>query len=456
MGDKEMRRYKKKKLLEEFSTLAENHRQIEQAFLKGNYSKVQNLLVQCQETAIHAGNIIEQDISLHEDIIKQLEAYCEVVYKMSVKTSKYTKPIKYDEARREIQPVRRSMDQFINSVKEHIKNKVKEELEVVFFPYKASMWDSLESVWMAADADEDCDAYVVPIPYFDKDKDGTVLGMHYEGDEFPEYVPIVSWQEYNVAQRHPDVIYIHNPYDNTNKVTTVHLDFYAKELKKHTELLVYIPYFVCMDDAVPEHLCIQPGTMYADKVIVQSEKAREIYINEFHKFEEENHCKGYFGCAEEKFLALGSPKYDKVMRTTRENVRIPDEWLKKMEGENGKKKKVILYNTSVVVLLKEKEKALQKMKSVFELLKNQEDVVLLWRPHPFSKETCEAMRPDLMEEYYDIVESYKKEGWGIYDDTSDLHRAIAISDAYYGDPSSLVELYRMTGKAIMIQDVNIV
>ena len=144
------------------------------------------------------------------------------------------------------------------------------------------------------------------------------------------------------------------------------------------------------------------------------------------------------------------------MRTTRENVKIPDEWLKKMEGENGKKKKVILYNTSVVVLLKEKEKALQKMKSVFELLKNQEDVVLLWRPHPFSKETCEAMRPDLMEEYYDIVETYKKEGWGIYDDTSDLHRAIAISDAYYGDPSSLVELYRMTGKAIMIQDVNIV
>ena len=29
------------------------------------------------------------------------------------------------------------------------------------------MWDSLESVWQAADADPDCDAYVVPIPYYD-------------------------------------------------------------------------------------------------------------------------------------------------------------------------------------------------------------------------------------------------------------------------------------------------
>ena len=32
--------------------------------------------------------------------------------------------------------------------------------EVVFLPYKASMWDSLESVWKAAEEDPDCVAYV--------------------------------------------------------------------------------------------------------------------------------------------------------------------------------------------------------------------------------------------------------------------------------------------------------
>ena len=37
--------------------------------------------------------------------------------------------------------------------------------KVVFMPYKASMWDSLESVWMAADKDERCEALVVPITY---------------------------------------------------------------------------------------------------------------------------------------------------------------------------------------------------------------------------------------------------------------------------------------------------
>jgi hypothetical protein len=48
------------------------------------------------------------------------------------------------------------------------------------------------------------------------------------------------------------------------------------------------------------------------------------------------------------------------------------------------------------------------------------------------------------------VRKYKGESWGIYDDTSDLHRAIAMSDAYYGDPSSVVTLYEATGKPTLI------
>lgn len=50
---------------------------------------------------------------------------------------------------------------------------MEERREVVFLPYKASMWDSLESVWKAADEDPNCDAYVVPIPYYDRNSDGS-------------------------------------------------------------------------------------------------------------------------------------------------------------------------------------------------------------------------------------------------------------------------------------------
>ena len=66
------------------------------------------------------------------------------------------------------------------------------------------------------------------------------------------------------------------------------------------------------------------------------------------------------------------------------------------------------------------------------------------------------MRPKLWEGYKEIRDRYIEEGWGIYDDSAELDRAVAISDAYYGDMSSVVQLYKKAGKASMIQDVEYV
>ena len=65
------------------------------------------------------------------------------------------------------------------------------------------------------------------------------------------------------------------------------------------------------------------------------------------------------------------------------------------------------------------------------------------------------MRPQLWIEYEKLVKWYKEEGWGIYDDTSDVERAVVLSDAYYGDMSSLVPVYQQTGKTVMIQNTDI-
>lgn len=456
-----MRRFLKRQIMEKFLAAAEKHKQIKQMLLNGEFEAVQNFLVQCQEAVFWAGNAIEEsegtvNEELNRNVIHKLEEYCEMIYQLSVEVAAHQKGDVVSGNPNRISDIIREADACLCGVREYISEHIDEKLEVAFFPYKASMWDSLESVWMAAKEDKTCECYVVPIPYFDKNPDGTVAAMHYEGTDFPEYVPIIDWQKYNPKERHPDIAFIHNPYDYANKVTSVHLDFYAKELKKCTDMLVYIPYFVCINDNLSEEFCVLPGTMYADKIIVQSEKVRQGYIREFHKFEQENHCEGMFGIAEDKFVALGSPKYDKVLRTTRDNVKLPKEWSAKIRREDGSLRKVILYNTSIAALLKSKEQGLKKIHAVFDVMRDREDVVLLWRPHPLSEATYSAMEPQLAEKYRETVKQYKQEGWGIYDDTPDLHRAIAISDAYYGDSSSLVELYRVTGKPIMIQSVEIV
>ena len=69
--------------------------------------------------------------------------------------------------------------------------------------------------------------------------------------------------------------------------------------------------------------------------------------------------------------------------------------------------------------------------------------------------TLASMRPELLDEYRRIVSAYREAGWGIYDDSPDMDRAIACSDAYYGDMSSIVWLYEYTGKPIMIENTGI-
>ncbi len=468
-----MRKYKKKQIQNSLDKILHAQKLVMQFLLTGSAEEARNLLTGCQESVIAAGNAIEETeagTAPGDAVIGRIEAYCELVYELWQKAGELSAAsgkrhalregtvlsgqagIRLKEACDKLQ----ELDQAIHDIKEHIQADLPERLEIAFLPYKASMWDCLESVWEAADADPDCDAYVVPIPYLDRGPDDTFTDIHCEADKFPKNVPVVSWQEYDIAARHPDVIYIHNPYDNVNNVTSVHPSFYAKELKKHTDMLVYIPYFVCMNDHIEDHFCVLPGTIFADRVIVQSETVRQAYIEAYHKFEKENHIEGHVGNAEEKFVALGSPKYDKVLKTTRENVEIPDDWRRKITNSDGSFKKVILYNTTVTQILEHREKVLEKIRSVFDLLQKRDDVVLLWRPHPLSLTTCRSVSAQLSEEYRALTEEYRAQDWGIYDDTADLHRAIALSDAYYGDMSSVVELYRMTGKPIMIEDVELV
>lgn len=208
-----------------------------------------------------------------------------------------------------------------------------------------------------------------------------------------------------------------------------------------------------------KRFCYAPGTVYADQVIVQSENMRQVFIKVFQKTAKEmglsgDHLDRRF--LEKKFLGMGSPKIDKVLNTKKEDLEIPAEWRKVIEKPDGNWKKIILYNVSVTMLLSFEEKALIKIGTVLERFKeNKEEVALLWRPHPLIRATLKSMRPQLWEKYRKIRDRYVEEGWGIYDDSADVDRAVVICDAYYGDKSSVVQLCQKTGKITMIQSVNV-
>lgn len=450
-----MERYRKKDMLQTVDMLLKANDAVART-AASNPQGAAEALMQCQEAAIVLGTHLEEMDGQYASLVQILEDYCENIYQINENLP--------DEnlCRKVSKKIQKQLTKLYSGIKYDMPEDRK---EVVFLPYKASMWDSLESVWEAADADENTDAYVIPIPYFDKNPDGSFKEEHYEGDLYPKNVPITRYDTYDLETRRPDVIYIHNPYDECNHVTSVHPYFYSKNLRKFTDKLVYIPYFVLPEiepddqEAVDnmKHFCFMPGTIYADQVIVQSEKMRTIYIDEYRKAAKEmdllyEHVDRSF--LEKKFLGLGSPKLDKVSNTKKENLEIPAEWLKVITKPDGSWKKIVFYNTSVSALLHHDEKMLRKMESVFEMFKkNQEEVALLWRPHPLIQATIESMRPRLWKEYKALVEKYRQEGFGIYDDSADMDRAVVVSDAYYGDRSSVVQLYARIKKPVMMQDV---
>lgn len=450
-----MSRANREKHLKTINLLSQAVEAVTRLVKVGNAQACLILLAECQDSAVALGNHIEKLYGLETKTVRALEQYCENLYQFSVAMEDVT-------GLEEALIALKKATELVHSTYEA---EFPDKKEVVFLPYNASMWDSLESVWMAARDDEECDAYVVPIPYYSFDENHCVKEFHYEGDRYPDYVPITSYQEYDLELRHPDMIFIHNPYDECNAVTSVAPEYYAVKIKDYTEKLVYIPYYVLSeiepDDEVAienmKHFCYLPGTRYADQVIVQSENMREIYINEYLKAAKEAGEKITREELEKRILGLGSPKLDKVNTTKVEDLNIPDEWLKLIVKSDGSWKKIIFYNTSLTSFLKAGEQMLRKIQDVFRIFKeNQEDVALLWRPHPLMQETVANSYPELWEQYQEMVQQYREEGWGIYDDSAELERAVGISDAYYGDSSSVVTLYQETGKPVMIQDVEII
>ena len=466
-----MRKAQKQEILGLIDNLYQVQEEIKKALEQNNLILAQDMISGAQESAILLGEKIEKtegEVNAAEPhrTVACIEEYCELLFRVFEDINKNTVSVSKGQ-----KLLRKQLIKIENSAK----NDIVVRKEIVFFPYKASMWDSLESVYLAAKADPDCDAYCVPIPYYTLNPDHSLGEMHYEGNvrpdgtpiEYPEGIEITDWQEYDFEERKPDVVYIHNGYDNWNLVTSVHPRFYSGNLKKYTDKLVYIPYFV-LDEIDPDneqaveamkHFCFMPGIINADKVIVQSEDMKKIYVSEYLKAAKEHGLQGKHldrEYLEQKFLGLGSPKYDRVCATRKEDLNIPQEWLHVIERADGSWKKIILYNTGIAALLAFNEKWVDKIENVLKIfMENQDEIALLWRPHPLIESTMKSMRPEVLQKYMILKERYLAEGWGIYDETADVDRAVVLSDAYYGDGSSVVQLYKQTGKPIMIQNVEI-
>lgn len=319
--------------------------------------------------------------------------------------------------------------ELLNETIDALKKEREVKKEILFLPYKVEMWDSLESIWKAAAADhEHCNAYVMALPYATLTRELEVDAWHCERSQFPPYVPVLDYRDVDIEKWHPDIIFIHNPYDGENSVTSVDKRYFSSELRKHTDLLIYVPYYATTGGMGKVQWSL-PAYENVDYIIVQSESVGK-----------------YFQAPPEKILSLGSPKFDRIIEMCRHPSKPSWEWRKKMAG-----KKVFFYNTTIDEAYQLPEVFLKKLQYVFDIFRHRKDACLLWRPHPLLESTFKARRPDYFPAFEKVRRHYIEDDFGIYDGTPDIEAAITLSDAYIGQSgSSVISLFGVAGKPIFL------
>lgn len=280
----------------------------------------------------------------------------------------------------DIEGAKKTADDFKNLISDSTVYKV------VFMPYKASMWDSLESVWMAADKDKRWEAVVVPITHYELEND------------------------------RPDIIYIHNPYDDTNRVTSVESRYYSCNLKKYCEKIVYIPYYKWVDGVSSPSF--KPAMYYVDYTVHSSDDAVKRCIDASSKYAELLGMENIEvrNAMESKLINLGSTKVDKVVSLHNEKMGMPGEW----EGKIRKDKVNVVYNTTIDEILK--SRSLEKVMSTLSYFKfNIYKSFAIWRPYPLLKQTLVSMIPGLVHGYDEMVEIFSKGDYGVIDNNASMY-----------------------------------
>ena len=280
---------------------------------------------------------------------------------------------------------------------------------------------------------------------YELDNDQKPIKKVNERNRFPEYVNVVNDEEYDLENDLLDIIYIHNPYDNTNLVTRGDSRYYSWNLKKYCEKLVYVPYYKWVDGA--SSTSFKSAMYYADYTVQSSDDAVKRCVEASPEYATILGLETIVvrKAMEKKLINLGSPEVDKVLSLSKDNVPMPDDW----KGKVIKSRVNVVYNTTLDEIFE--SRTFDKVKETLNFFKkNSEKAFVIWRPHPLMKQTLTSMLPNLTDEYDEIMNEFINGDYGVLDANPSMHYAMFWSDMYYGyKTSSMTELYKYTGKIVL-------
>lgn len=429
------------KLYQRIDLLAQVHENIEVLLRCSERETACKLLRETQNVAIGIGESIEKKLGEGTETVSCLEQYCEVAYQLYEVVSQ-NEGINGTE-------VHSILDQALSMVQQAAET-MQIPKEIVFMPYRVTQWKHMEKVWKVACEEENTIVRVVPLPYYYKKQLGReVSEMQYDGDQFPEEVSITPYNEYFLENNHPDVIYIQAPYDEWNYSVTIHPNYYAPELWKNTEQLIYIPWFK-IDEMNPEderglksrnYFVPMPGVVWADRIILQSEAMKRSYVDYLSDWAGEDTRSMW----EEKISGDGAWIYEEESKTA--DLDLPADW---------KDKKVLLYYVSGNGLMEHKEKMLRKMEDSLKIFREQSDKIhILWLQDDQLEERLQPRIPEVLQKYREILQKYQGENWLQIEPADREADTVQVADVFYGDGGKSAQHMKEASKPVMLQSVEV-
>lgn len=413
--------------------------QIFTAIESAQAEQTMHMIQTSQQLVVDLGTLLEQILGENSSIIHMLERYCEEWYGL------YEQILKGDvESQESCIGNINALEDTWQLISEELEHNIFGRKTALFLPVLAKDWNGLHSMWQAACEDSAYDVYVVPLPYYYKDYDGSPRKVCCDAAEFPEELHVLDHKlltsEY-LEILHPEIIIIQNPYDAWNPAISVPEMYYSENIRKYTDQLIYIPPSALEEytrESYREYFNMRyyvtvPGIVYADRIIVQSENIKQLYVEKLTEFAGEDTRAVW----KQRIDAMGLP----VMNAIGESEADAVEMSVCDSIECSVRRKKVLYGISLGTYMENPiavQRKIERNLLVFAEYKDQIDLEIQIFPGDMESECRSSIMKFVTSHQELILRDGKK-------------CPVKDYDAYYGDPMPLVTEFRQAGKPVMIQ-----
>lgn len=290
-----MREELKQQLRNMIGTLGKAEAILDSRVRKKDDEALGSLFEDMQNAAIEIGNTIELVEGEGSETVTRLEEYCELIWQYMVETEL-----------KERFRIGRLLAGKRGEIITTLETEFAGDIEVVFLLCRAAGWKNMEHFYTVAEEKAEC--CLMMAPYIEYSPDGTENVIR-ESELLPESVKAEAYEDYDLEEEKPDIVFVDGPYTRTDDgATAPGYDF--MKIRESAGLLIYVPYYKeeksletsldggtgsegeaaveARNETLAEECardCMSPQVQHSDIILVPAKEVGEAYINALKQME---------------------------------------------------------------------------------------------------------------------------------------------------------------------------